>query len=33
LLEYDFHTLTLAHGAPITTRAKEKLSVLLNHPL
>ena len=31
LLEYDFHTLTMAHGAPVTTHAKEKLSALLNH--
>ena len=31
LLSFDFHTLTLAHGAPITTRAKEKFSALLNH--
>jgi glyoxylase-like metal-dependent hydrolase (beta-lactamase superfamily II) len=31
LLDFDFHTLTLAHGAPVTTRAKEKLSALLNH--
>lgn len=31
LLTFDFHTLTLAHGAPVTTRAKEKLSALLNH--
>ena len=30
LLDYDFHTLTLAHGSPVTTRAKEKLSALLN---
>jgi glyoxylase-like metal-dependent hydrolase (beta-lactamase superfamily II) len=30
LLDYDFHTLTLAHGAPVTVRAKEKLSALLN---
>jgi len=30
LLEYDFHTLTMAHGAPVTTHAKEKLSALLN---
>lgn len=30
LLDYDFHTLTLAHGAPVTTRAKEKLAALLN---
>jgi glyoxylase-like metal-dependent hydrolase (beta-lactamase superfamily II) len=32
LLDYDFHTLTLAHGAPITTRAREKLSALLDQP-
>ena len=32
LLDYDFHTLTFAHGAPVTTHAKEKLSALLNHP-
>jgi glyoxylase-like metal-dependent hydrolase (beta-lactamase superfamily II) len=31
LLDYDFHTLTFAHGAPVTTRAKEKLSALLDH--
>jgi len=31
LLNFDFHTLTLAHGAPVTTHAKEKLSALLNH--
>jgi glyoxylase-like metal-dependent hydrolase (beta-lactamase superfamily II) len=30
LLDYDFHTLTLAHGAPVTTRAREKLSALLD---
>jgi glyoxylase-like metal-dependent hydrolase (beta-lactamase superfamily II) len=30
LLEYDFHTLTFAHGSPVTSRAKEKLSALLN---
>ena len=30
LLNFDFHTLTFAHGAPLTTRAKEKLSALLN---
>jgi glyoxylase-like metal-dependent hydrolase (beta-lactamase superfamily II) len=30
LLDYDFNTLTFAHGAPVTTRAKEKLSALLN---
>ena len=29
LLNYDFHTLMLAHGAPVTTRAKEKLRALL----
>jgi glyoxylase-like metal-dependent hydrolase (beta-lactamase superfamily II) len=29
LLSYDFHTLILAHGAPVTTRAKEKLTALL----
>ena len=29
LLSFDFHTLTFAHGAPITTHAKEKLSALL----
>jgi glyoxylase-like metal-dependent hydrolase (beta-lactamase superfamily II) len=32
LLDFDFHTLTFAHGAPVTTRAKEKLGALLNHP-
>jgi glyoxylase-like metal-dependent hydrolase (beta-lactamase superfamily II) len=32
LLEFDFHTLTFAHGTPVTTHAKEKLSALLNHP-
>jgi glyoxylase-like metal-dependent hydrolase (beta-lactamase superfamily II) len=30
LLEYDFHTLTLAHGAPITVQAREKLRALLD---
>jgi glyoxylase-like metal-dependent hydrolase (beta-lactamase superfamily II) len=30
LLDFDFHTLTLAHGSPITTHAKEKLSALLD---
>jgi glyoxylase-like metal-dependent hydrolase (beta-lactamase superfamily II) len=30
LLDYDFHTLTLAHGSPVTTRAKEKFAALLN---
>lgn len=29
LLAYDFHTLILAHGLPVTTRAKEKLAALL----
>jgi glyoxylase-like metal-dependent hydrolase (beta-lactamase superfamily II) len=29
LLSFDFHTLTFAHGAPITNHAKEKLSTLL----
>lgn len=29
LLNYDFHTLTLAHGAPVTTHAKDKLRALL----
>jgi glyoxylase-like metal-dependent hydrolase (beta-lactamase superfamily II) len=29
LLDFDFHTLTFAHGAPVTARAKEKLSALL----
>jgi glyoxylase-like metal-dependent hydrolase (beta-lactamase superfamily II) len=32
LLDFDFHTLTLAHGAPVTTRAKEKLGALFHHP-
>jgi len=30
LLSYDFHTLTFAHGTPLTSHAKEKLSTLLN---
>ena len=30
LLTFDFHTLTFAHGAPVTTHAKEKLSALLD---
>ena len=30
LLDFDFHTLTFAHGAPVTTYAKEKLTALLN---
>jgi glyoxylase-like metal-dependent hydrolase (beta-lactamase superfamily II) len=29
LLDIDFHTLILAHGAPVTTNAKEKLRGLL----
>jgi glyoxylase-like metal-dependent hydrolase (beta-lactamase superfamily II) len=29
LLDYDFHTLILAHGPPVTARAKEKLRALL----
>lgn len=29
LLSLNFHTLTFAHGAPVTTHAKEKLSALL----
>jgi glyoxylase-like metal-dependent hydrolase (beta-lactamase superfamily II) len=29
LLDYDFHTLIFAHGAPLTNHAKEKLSALL----
>lgn len=29
LLDYDFHTLTFAHGAPVTTHAKDKLKALL----
>ena len=29
LLDYDFHTLILAHGLPVTTHAKDKLSALL----
>ena len=29
LLDYDFHTLIVAHGAPVTTHAKDKLSALL----
>jgi glyoxylase-like metal-dependent hydrolase (beta-lactamase superfamily II) len=29
LLSFDFHTLTFAHGAPLTTHAKQKLSALL----
>ena len=30
LLTLDFHTLTFAHGTPITTHAREKLSALLS---
>jgi hypothetical protein len=30
LLDFDFHTLTFAHGAPLTTRAKDKLRALLD---
>jgi glyoxylase-like metal-dependent hydrolase (beta-lactamase superfamily II) len=30
LLAYNFHTLTFAHGAPVTTQAKDKLTALLN---
>jgi glyoxylase-like metal-dependent hydrolase (beta-lactamase superfamily II) len=30
LLDYNFHTLTFAHGTPVTTHAKEKLGALLN---
>jgi glyoxylase-like metal-dependent hydrolase (beta-lactamase superfamily II) len=29
LLDFDFHTLTFAHGTPVTTGAKEKLAALL----
>ncbi|HUB67612.1 MAG TPA: hypothetical protein VL981_09025 [Candidatus Methylacidiphilales bacterium] len=29
LLDYDFHTLTFAHGFPVTSHAKEKLQTLL----
>jgi len=31
LLTLDFHTLTFAHGAPVTNRAREKLGALLDH--
>jgi glyoxylase-like metal-dependent hydrolase (beta-lactamase superfamily II) len=31
LLNFDFHTLTFAHGAPVTNLAKEKLRALLDH--
>jgi glyoxylase-like metal-dependent hydrolase (beta-lactamase superfamily II) len=30
LLAFDFHILTFAHGAPMTTHAKENLQALLN---
>jgi hypothetical protein len=30
LLSLDFHTLTFAHGLPVTQKAKEKLRALLN---
>jgi glyoxylase-like metal-dependent hydrolase (beta-lactamase superfamily II) len=30
LLSLDFHTITFAHGAPVTTRAKEKWAALLD---
>ena len=30
LLELDFHTLTFAHGLPVTHRAREQLAALLN---
>jgi glyoxylase-like metal-dependent hydrolase (beta-lactamase superfamily II) len=30
LLAYDFHTLILAHGSPVTTHAKERLAALLD---
>jgi len=30
LLKFEFHTLTFAHGAPVTLHAKEKLAALLN---
>jgi glyoxylase-like metal-dependent hydrolase (beta-lactamase superfamily II) len=29
LLSFDFHTITFAHGTPVTARAKEKLRALL----
>jgi glyoxylase-like metal-dependent hydrolase (beta-lactamase superfamily II) len=29
LLDYDFHTLMLAHGSPVTAHAKDKLRALL----
>ncbi|HEY0257408.1 MAG TPA: hypothetical protein VGC39_08190 [Candidatus Methylacidiphilales bacterium] len=30
LLNYDFHTLIFAHGSPVTSHVKEKLSALLS---
>jgi len=30
LLSFDFHTLTFAHGAPVTANAKQKLTALLD---
>jgi glyoxylase-like metal-dependent hydrolase (beta-lactamase superfamily II) len=33
LLAFDFHTLTLAHGAPVVDRARDKLAALLNSSL
>jgi glyoxylase-like metal-dependent hydrolase (beta-lactamase superfamily II) len=32
LLAFDFHTLTMAHGAPVTSHAREKLRALLDQP-
>jgi glyoxylase-like metal-dependent hydrolase (beta-lactamase superfamily II) len=32
LLAFDFHLLTMAHGAPVVDRAKPKLASLLNSP-
>jgi glyoxylase-like metal-dependent hydrolase (beta-lactamase superfamily II) len=33
LLEFDFHTLTVAHGAPVVDRAKAKFASLLKTSL
>jgi hypothetical protein len=30
LLDFDFHTLTFAHGSPLSTAPREKLAALLN---
>jgi hypothetical protein len=30
LLDFDFHTLTFAHGSPVTERARDKLKALLD---